>query len=56
MARFDERKEIFLANVAAEVLFNSILQSQVINWDQTGLSLFQPEIGQRKGKVHRVYK
>ena len=39
MARFDESKEIFLADVAAEVLFNSIPQSLIINWDQTGLSI-----------------
>ena len=39
MAHFDECKEIFLADVAAEVLFNSIPQSLIINWDQTGLSI-----------------
>ena len=32
MAQFDECKEIFLADVAAEVLFNSILESLIINW------------------------
>ena len=37
MAQFDECKVIFLVDVAAEVLFNSIPQSLIINWDQTGL-------------------
>ena len=39
LARFDESKDIFLADVAAEVLFNDIPGSLIINWDQTGLSI-----------------
>ena len=39
MARFDECKEIFLADVAAEVVINKIPESLIINWDQTGLSI-----------------
>ena len=39
IAQFDESKEIFLADVAAEVLFNNIPESLIINWDQTGLSI-----------------
>ena len=39
MAQFDECKEIFLADVAAEVLINDIPESLIINWDQTGLSI-----------------
>ena len=37
MAQFDELKEIFLADVAAEVLINDIPEDLIINWDQTGL-------------------
>ena len=40
LARFDELKDIFLAGVAAEVLFNDIPESLIINWDQTSLSIF----------------
>ena len=32
-------KEVFLADVAAEVLINDIPKNLIINWDQTGLSL-----------------
>jgi len=39
MARFEEYKEIFLADVAAEALRNDIPESLIINWDQTGLSI-----------------
>ena len=39
LAQFDESKDIFLADVAAEVLFNDIPESLIINWDQTGLSI-----------------
>ena len=39
IAQFDESKEIFLADVAAEVLFNNIPESLIINWDQTALSI-----------------
>ena len=39
MARFDECKEIFLADVAAEVVIKKIPESLIINWDQTGLSI-----------------
>jgi len=39
MARFEEYKEIFLADVAAEALMNDIPESLIINWDQTGLSI-----------------
>ena len=39
IARFDECKEIFLADVAAEVLINDIPESLILNWDQTGLSI-----------------
>ena len=37
--QFDELKEVFLADVAAEVLINYIPKNLIINWDQTGLSL-----------------
>ena len=39
VAKFDECKEIFLADVAAEVLFKGIPHDLIINWDQTGLSI-----------------
>ena len=39
LARFDESKEIFLADVAAEVLMKDIPEQLIINWDQTGLSI-----------------
>jgi len=39
VAQFDELKEIFLADVAAEALMNDIPESLIINWDQTGLSI-----------------
>lgn len=39
LAQFDESKDIFLADVAAEILFNDIPESLIINWDQTGLSI-----------------
>ena len=39
MAQFEECKEIFLADVAAEVIINDIPESLIINWDQTGLSI-----------------
>ena len=39
MARFDECKEIFLADVAAEVVIKKIPECLTINWDQTGLSI-----------------
>ena len=39
VTRFDELKEIFLADVAAEALINDIPESLIINWDQTGLSI-----------------
>ena len=39
IAQFNESKEIFLADVAAEMLFNNIPESLIINWDQTGLSI-----------------
>lgn len=38
LAWFDESKEIFLADVAAEVLMKDIPEQLIINWDQTGLS------------------
>ena len=39
LAWFDESKEIFLADVAAEVLLKDIPELLIINWDQTGWSI-----------------
>ena len=39
LVRFDESKEVFLADVAAEVLMKDIPENLIINWDQTGLSI-----------------
>ena len=39
IAQFDECKEIFLADVAAEMVIKKIPKSLIINWDQTGLSI-----------------
>ena len=36
---FDESKEIFLADIAAEVVMNEVPKELIINWDQTGLSI-----------------
>lgn len=35
LVQFEELKEIFLADVAAEVLMNEISGELIINWDQT---------------------
>ena len=56
MAQFDECKEIFLTDVAAEVLFNSIPQSVIINWDQTGLSIVPTGDWTIENKVHKLYQ
>ena len=37
MARFEELKEEFLADVKAKVLMNDIPKELIFNWDQTGL-------------------
>lgn len=37
VARFEELKEEFLADVQAEVLMNDIPKELIFNWDQTGL-------------------
>ena len=37
--QFDKAKEIFLADVAAEVLMKDIPENLILNWDQTGLSV-----------------
>ena len=36
---FDESKEIFLADIAAEIVMNEVPKELIINWDQTGLSI-----------------
>ena len=36
---FEKTKEVFLADIAAEVLMNDIPDQLIINWDHTGLSL-----------------
>ena len=36
---FEELKEVFLADVKAEVLMNDIPIDLVFNWDQTGIQL-----------------
>ena len=36
---FEKIKEVFLADIAAEVLMNDIPDQLIINWDHTGLSL-----------------
>ena len=36
---FDESKEIFLADIAAEVVLNEVPKELIVNWDQTGLSI-----------------
>jgi len=38
LARFDELKEIFLADVAAEILIKEIPEPLITNWNQMGLS------------------
>ena len=38
-AQFEESREIFLADVAAEVVMNEIPMNLIINWDQTALSI-----------------
>ena len=43
VAQFDKLKEVFLADVAAEVLINDIPENLIINWDQTGLSIVPTE-------------
>lgn len=37
--QFEESREIFLADVAAEVVMNEIPMDLIINWDQTALSV-----------------
>lgn len=39
VSQFDEIKEVFLADVRAEVLMNDIPSSLIFNWDQTPLHL-----------------
>ena len=39
VAQFQEVKEVFLADIAAEVLMNDIPDDLIFNWDQTGLQL-----------------
>ena len=39
LTRFEEIKEIFLADVTTEVVMNDIPDDLVINWDQTALHL-----------------
>lgn len=39
VARFDELKEEYLADIKAEVLMNDIHKELVFNWDHTGLQL-----------------
>ena len=38
-SQFEESKEIFLADLAAEVVMNEIPWDLIINWDQTALSV-----------------
>ena len=38
-AQFEESREIFLADVAAEVVMNEIPRDLIIKWDQTALSI-----------------
>ena len=37
--QFHELKEVFLADVTAEVLINDISDELIFNWDQTSLSI-----------------
>ena len=39
VSEFDEVKDVFLADVAAEVVMRDIPSDLVLNWDQTGLSI-----------------
>ena len=39
LIRFEEIKEVFVADVTAEVIMNDIPDDLVVNWDQTGLHL-----------------
>ena len=39
VADFDELKQQFLADIAAEVIMNDIPAELIINWDQTGLKI-----------------
>ena len=36
---FQELKEVFLADIVAEVIMNDIPDELTFNWDQTGLSI-----------------
>jgi len=38
-SKFEESREIFLADIAAEVMMNEIPRELIINWDQTELSI-----------------
>ena len=38
-AQFEESKEIFLADLVAEVVMNEIPKDLIVNWDQTALSI-----------------
>ena len=39
MSQFQELKEQYLADIAAEVIMNDIPHDLIINWDQTGLKI-----------------
>jgi len=38
-AEFEELKEVYLADIAAEALMNDIPDKLIFNWDQTGLHM-----------------
>jgi len=38
-SQFEESREIFSANIAAEVVMNEIPRELIINWDQTARSI-----------------
>jgi len=37
--QFEESKEIFFADLTAEVVMNEIPKELILNWDQTGMSI-----------------
>ena len=39
LVQFEESKEIFLADLTAEVVMNEIPKELILNWDQTGVSI-----------------
>ena len=39
MVQFEELKEVFLADLAAEVVVKEIPKELILNWDQTGVSI-----------------